>query len=184
MSWAENISNSCRPCSHRVKIRKQGIYLIVQHLILHLQPSHERVLREAVRPAAILLVGPRDLLIQRLDIRGQEAVQLEFLALIVGERRSFVEVGVVQKFGALRDRFSKDQFNSTIAYMGTLCQCLSHLIRAFNGPLRRAREMGEFRHCYECPRISDCSKRTLIYRMVCQILYCPTNLSMICILMT
>lgn len=95
---------------HFFKSRK--IYFVVQHLVLHSQASYERVLREAIRPTTILLIGPRNLLVQRLDIRRQEAMQLELVALAVRKRGSFVEVGIVQELRALAAiRFESTKVN-------------------------------------------------------------------------
>lgn len=66
---------------------------IIQHLALHLHTRHKRIFRQIILPAAVLLVRPPDLLVQRLDIGWEQPMQLECLSLFCRKCRALVECG-------------------------------------------------------------------------------------------
>lgn len=66
---------------------------VVQHLVLLLEAGHEGVLGQVARAGAVLGIGALDLLVERLDVGGEQAMELERVALVLGEGRAFVEVG-------------------------------------------------------------------------------------------
>jgi hypothetical protein len=76
-------------------------YSIVKHFILLLQTRHEGVLREVVRPGLVLGVGALDLLIERLDVCGEQAMEFECVALLFRKSRALVEVRSSEKCIAL-----------------------------------------------------------------------------------
>lgn len=75
-------------------------YLEEQHLVLLLHRRQKRILGEIILAGRVLLICPLDLLFQRLDIRGKQSGQTKVLSFLFGERRSLVEVGVVEQDGA------------------------------------------------------------------------------------
>lgn len=77
------------------------MYSIIQNLILRLHARHKRILPQVIALAGVLLISAPDLLLQRLHVRRQQAVQAELIALLLRESRSFVEVGVVEEGVAL-----------------------------------------------------------------------------------
>jgi hypothetical protein len=80
---------------------KRRWYLVVQDLILLLQARHEGVFGQISGPGAVLGVGAADLLVERLDVGGNEAMQLEELTLFLCEGRSPVEVWASEECIAL-----------------------------------------------------------------------------------
>lgn len=72
-------------------------YLVVQHLILVLQRGQKRVLGQGIRPTGVLLIGPANLLVERLHVERQQAREVERLALLGWEPRSLVQVGGVEE---------------------------------------------------------------------------------------
>lgn len=76
-------------------------YPIIQDFVLFLQACHEGVLGEMVRPGAVLGVCALDLLVEGLNVRRQKAVELERVALFLGEGRALVEIGSSQECIAL-----------------------------------------------------------------------------------
>lgn len=56
-------------------------YPVVQHLVLRLHARHEGVLGQVIAAAAVLLIGTLDLLLESLDVRRKQSIQLEGGAL-------------------------------------------------------------------------------------------------------
>jgi hypothetical protein len=67
-------------------------YPVVENLVLLLQARHESVLGKVVRSRAILGICALDLLVKGLDVCWEQAMELERVALLLGEGRAFVEV--------------------------------------------------------------------------------------------
>ena len=72
-------------------------YSEIQNLILISQTRHEGVLGQSILPSRVLLIGSLDLLIQSLNILGQQSSQFELLPLFRRECSSFVEVWRIEK---------------------------------------------------------------------------------------
>ncbi len=73
----------------------------VEDRVLLGHAGHERVFRERVLAARVLLVGSSDLVIQRLDVGREEAVEVEGVAFEGCEARAFVVVGCAEEIAAL-----------------------------------------------------------------------------------
>ena len=70
---------------------------IEQRLVGILQAAQKDIARQVVRELPERLQATRDLLIQGCNIGREQAVQLEFVALLVGESRALVQRRVIQK---------------------------------------------------------------------------------------
>ena len=80
-------------------------YLEEEHFILFLHRRQKRILCEVILAARVLLIRPLDLLLQRLDIGGKQSRQSKVVALLPGEGRALVEVGVVEQDGSSQGAF-------------------------------------------------------------------------------
>lgn len=89
-------------------------YPIVQHVVLFLHTRHERILGQVVGPRAVLRVRALDLLLKRLHIGRQQAVQFECVALLLGKGRALVEIGCPEKRAALCSSQLCDQITCSI----------------------------------------------------------------------
>lgn len=58
------------------------LHLVVEYFILILHTRHERILRQGIVAAAVLLVRTIDLLFQRLDIGRKKTIELEVLPFV------------------------------------------------------------------------------------------------------
>ena len=93
----------------RVGDRQQLLDVARQQRVEHrlvgvLQFAQERVALEIGGEAAQRLQPPRHLLVERRDPRRQQAVQLEIVALLFGERGALVEEGIAQQLIAGKRR--------------------------------------------------------------------------------
>lgn len=75
-----------------LEVHALGAYLIVENFVLLLQTRHKRVLCQSIGPAAVLLVGPFDLLIQCLHICWEQTLELEGFALMDWKGGALVEI--------------------------------------------------------------------------------------------
>jgi hypothetical protein len=73
----------------------------IEHGILVRHARHEGVLSERIGPAGILLIRAMDLLIQRLDVGGEEAMEVESVTISGGESGAFVVVGCAEEIAPL-----------------------------------------------------------------------------------
>lgn len=79
---------------------EDSTYAIVQYLVLLLQRSQEGVLGKLVRADPVLVVGTFHLLLEFVHALRQQAREVEFTALILGESSALVEVRGVEQGAA------------------------------------------------------------------------------------
>jgi hypothetical protein len=82
------VSNACDLSGHL-----SSPYSVVEHFILLLQTGHESILSEVIRTRAVLGVCALHLFVERLDVGGEQAMELEGIAFFLIEGRAFIKVG-------------------------------------------------------------------------------------------
>src|SRR3974390_515659 len=105
----------CRRVDNRQHLghiaRKQSVE---QHLVAVLQAAQEDIARKIVRQPPERLPATVNLLLERRDVGRQQPVQLEPVALLLGERGSLVQERIVEKVVAEYGSFDERLFGQAL----------------------------------------------------------------------